>query len=113
PTSTAAGHQFEIAGISDGAGGMISAWQDARTDVGDIYAQRITATGGIAPGWTVDGVLVSDPPNLQGAVALTTDGLQGTMICWTDRRSDEYDAYVQRVAASGAVGPDIPLEPKV
>ncbi|MBK7368259.1 MAG: hypothetical protein IPJ04_10205 [Candidatus Eisenbacteria bacterium] len=39
------GNQTQLRGISDGAGGLILAWQDSRTGTEyDIYAQRISST---------------------------------------------------------------------
>src|SRR5262245_25964236 len=52
---------FDLA--ADGEGGAIVVWQDYRpTATGassiDIYAQRITASGGVAPGWPAGGALL-------------------------------------------------------
>jgi hypothetical protein len=42
---------------------VLVAWQDRRDETGDlVYSQRLTSTGGVAPGWSGDGtvpVLVS------------------------------------------------------
>jgi hypothetical protein len=56
--------------VADGASGAILAWSDARTGTSsDIYAQRVTSAGGVAPtvcvpGPAVSGVRLSSPwPN--------------------------------------------------
>jgi len=45
--------------VSDGAGGAIIAWHDKRNngDLGDLYVQRIDATG--APQWSAGGVRIN------------------------------------------------------
>jgi hypothetical protein len=51
--------------IPDGTGGAIVAWRDfrrggiARDGTFDVYVQRLTAAGTIAPGWAVNGLLLS------------------------------------------------------
>jgi len=40
--------------VPDGAGGMLVFWQDSRND-GQLFAQRVSATGVIAAGWPADG----------------------------------------------------------
>jgi hypothetical protein len=49
PICTAAGNQNEINLISDGSGGAIIVWRDERGADSDIYAQRVTAAGVVAP----------------------------------------------------------------
>lgn len=47
--------------VSDGAGGAIIAWEDARSNATsgqDIYAGRVKQDGTIASGWTPGGVAV-------------------------------------------------------
>ncbi|HET6462490.1 MAG TPA: hypothetical protein VFH33_01715, partial [Candidatus Krumholzibacteria bacterium] len=49
--------QASLSLVSDGAGGAIAAWQDARNAGGDdIYAQRVSAAGSLV--WDPDGVAV-------------------------------------------------------
>ena len=52
----APGIQTALASVSDGAGGMIVAWEDRRSGGSDLYAQRISANG--VPLWTPNGVAV-------------------------------------------------------
>jgi len=57
----AAGDQQSEVMVSDGAGGVIVAWRDQRFGFnGEIFAQRVSGGGAIAPGWPVDGRLLSD-----------------------------------------------------
>ena len=41
---------------TDGADGIVVAWQDTRSGVYDIFAQALDASG--APRWAADGVAV-------------------------------------------------------
>jgi len=91
--------------IADGFGGAIAVWQDGRSDVWDVYAQRITANGTVAPGWPTDGFPVVVAPNNQSAVFLVSDGAGGAFICWNDER-DHYgidDIYAQHLTAAGEI----------
>jgi hypothetical protein len=61
---------------SDGAGGVIIAWSDARFGDGlDIYAQWLDQDG--VPQWTVDGVLVCAAPEAQTSPVIVTDEAGG------------------------------------
>jgi hypothetical protein len=100
---TAPNAQEQVCMISDGAGGMIVAWQDFRSGTHyDIYAQRLNALGVIQ--WNRDGLLICDAPNNQIYPQLIGDGMGGAIIVWDDfRGGDDDDIYAQRVSASGTV----------
>ncbi|PKQ28728.1 MAG: hypothetical protein CVT63_01380 [Candidatus Anoxymicrobium japonicum] len=91
----------ELAITSDGAGGAIVTWQDKRSGVWDIYAQRVNSAG--APQWTANGVLLR---NIGGSGAysptITTDGAGGAIVTWYDYRSYHSNIYAQRVNSAGA-----------
>ncbi|BBJ24642.1 hypothetical protein [Candidatus Nitrotoga sp. AM1P] len=100
--STAANHQSDPTLISDGSGGAIITWQDARSGTNDIYAQRINASGVVQ--WTADGVGISKAANDQFSPDITSDGSGGAIITWWDFRSGaNWDIYAQRIGASGVV----------
>lgn len=87
--------------ISDGSGGAIITWQDFRSGIGDIYAQRIDA-GGTAQ-WTSNGVAICASANNQRSPSITSDGIGGAIITWEDVRNGiNNHIYTQRVNASGA-----------
>ena len=101
---TAAGNQNVGNAITlDGSGGAIIGWLDQRSSSnGQVYAQRVDASG--APLWTSDGVAVSTAANLNqnSSQVLVGDGLGGAIVAWGDRRNgSNYDVYAQRVSASG------------
>ncbi|UCH85246.1 MAG: T9SS type A sorting domain-containing protein [Candidatus Latescibacterota bacterium] len=52
--------------VADGAGGAIIVWQDHRSGVNDIYAQRIDPDGNAL--WAADGILVTVNPSMGIAV---------------------------------------------
>jgi len=101
PVCTAADQQTQPAIVSDGAGGVVVAWQDLRNGVGeDIYAQRMDGAG--APRWTPDGVALSAAANFQLSPAIAADGAGGAIVAWEDYRSGvRYDVYAQLVDGAG------------
>ncbi len=102
PVCTAANGQEASDLVSDGAGGAIIAWQDARVGPGiDIYAQRIDALG--APQWAENGITLCTAASNQWLPQLATDGANGAIVVWYDSRlGSVLDIYAQRVSATGA-----------
>ncbi len=96
---SATGDQESPTIVSDGSGGAIITWQDARSGNNDIYAQRVNSSG--VPQWTPDGVGISTAANDQMYPTIDTDGSGGAIITWQDTRSGNYDIYAQRVNTSG------------
>jgi len=98
--------------ITDGAGGAIITWQDSRSsnpsfDIYDIYAQRLLASGAVAPGWPANGVALCTNIGNQLFPEIATDGAGGAIVTWYDRRSGQpadpifQDIFAQRVSAAG------------
>ena len=84
--------------VSDGSGGAIITWQDARSGNWNIYAQRINA-GGTAQ-WTSNGVAICIEGNHQTSPIIVSDGNGGAIITWDDSRGGG-SIYAQRVDAGG------------
>jgi len=102
PVCKAVGPQINPQLVADGAGGVIVVWEDGRADAtGDIYAQRLTASG--VELWTPDGVLVASTPEAQQAPVVVTDALGGAIAIWKDARSGAFDLYARRIGANGVV----------
>ena len=99
---TAAGEQLSPQLISDGIGGAIAVWEDLRSPAGNIYAQRLDASG--VPLWTPDGVAVCPSQFDQLTSRVVADGMGGAIIAWEDVRDGiaNKDIYAQRLTASGA-----------
>ena len=100
PVCTARGNQIYRAAISDGAGGVITAWSDTRSDTADVYAQRIDAGGNAL--WGVNGSLICGAPRDQDQPTLASDGSGGAIVVWRDFRAGATgDLYAQRLDAAG------------
>ncbi len=93
------GTQYNPRIVSDGAGGAIVTWQDARTGDIDIYAQRVNAAG--ATQWTSQGVALCTSALPQTVPVIASDGAGGAIVAWDDLRNSNDDIYAQRVNASG------------
>jgi flagellar hook capping protein FlgD len=106
PVCTASGAQGFPAIVSDEAGGAIITWHDQRDgSTGfDIYAQRILSPGAVAPGWPVDGRAVCTASGDQGRPTLTSDGVHGAIVVWSDSRVvGTSHIFAQHVFGSGTV----------
>ena len=85
---------------SDGAGGAIMSWQDARNGSNyDVYAQRVNASG--SPQWTTDGVALGAGANDQINPQVISDGVGGAIVAWEDYRNFPADLYAQRLTSFG------------
>ncbi len=96
--------QTESSIVTDGAGGFILSWSDARTAPPDIYAQRFNASG--AALWTAGGVPICVASAGQSLPMMVADGSGGAYIVWNDLRNNAttgQDLYMQRVNGSGGV----------
>lgn len=89
------------AAIPDGRGGAIIAWVDRRADPdGDIYAQRIDASG--ATQWDTGGVPVCTAAGFGQYANLVSDGAGGAIVVWMDSRAGQpVTSYAQRLSAGG------------
>ncbi len=86
PCTSISSPQSEIAIAPDGAGGAIVAWRDGRADGGDIYAQRLTASGEPWTGWPSDGLAICTATGSQRAPSLAADETGGALMTWEDPR---------------------------
>jgi hypothetical protein len=104
PLCTAAYNQVYSNVTSDGAGGAIVTWHDLRSGTNyDVYAQRVTATGGVL--WTWNGVAVSTAVSDQAYPTIVSDGTGGAIITWQDYRNfTGNDIYAQRIERYGYLG---------
>ena len=97
---SAGADQANMAIESDGTGGAIIVWEDARTGNYDIYAQRVNSAGVVQ--WTANGVAVCVVANNQTQAKLVSDNATGAVITWQDLRIGGSDIYAQRLNGSGA-----------
>lgn len=87
--------------VSDGSGGVIAVWEDARDTsdsiADDIYAQRLDGSG--VKQWDPQGVVLCKRFGLQFSPEATTDGAGGVWATWDDQ--DGHRVCVQHVNAAG------------
>jgi len=90
---------------SDGAGGAIVSWEDARGASYDIFAQHVLASGAVDGAWPVNGRALCTATANQFNTTITSDGIGGAIVSWQDARlgGSNNDIYAQHVLASGAV----------
>ncbi len=110
----ASGIQAFPSSASDGSGGVLVAWSDARSP-GDwnVFVQRMTRAGVNAPGWPANGVpacLASGAQGVTSGLCIGGDGAGGAFIAWGDRRGADVDVYAQHINALGAVSPGWPVD---
>ena len=93
----------------DGVGGVLIVYGDTQVDFGDLYLQRVTADGAVAPGWPVGGVPVGLGPGQQFAPELTGDGAGGAFVSWQDSdRAGTSRARLSHVLGNGQLAPGWP-----
>ncbi len=86
----------------DGSGGAFVAWTDGRTNLNDVYAQRVNASG--VSQWTPNGVPVYQNANGQDALAIVLAADNHPILTWVDRRTGTPDIYAQKLdAVTGGV----------
>ena len=104
---TEGNNQYIASICTDGYGGAIIAWEDARTGQNNrsIYVQKIGSSGDIQ--WDINGVPVCTNTSLgiypTPSPQLCSDGEGGAIITWLDNRSGTGipDIYAQRVNSTG------------
>ena len=106
PVCIAPGLQERPKITSDGAGGLIVAWEDSRGTSVDLYAQRLNPAGDRV--WSPAGVPLTRAGGEQDFVAILSDGQSGVLAAWEDLRSPvsgttNNDIYANRILASGQV----------
>src|SRR5262249_20904936 len=110
PVCRADGNQNIPQALGDGSGGAFFIWGDDR-DGGSVFAQRVDASGAVAPGWVADGV-----PAITGYAvspqiscpSIVSDGSGGAYIA-----SSLGWAVAQHILATGAMAPGWPASGKV
>jgi hypothetical protein len=86
---------------ADGLGNAYVTWSDPRSGGPDVYLQKLVS-GGIAPGWPANGLLVCGAIGGQINPALIADA-NGALVAWSDSRGATEDLYVHHVLPAGAL----------
>ena len=88
--------------ISDGAGGVIVFWEDARDEANPkIFTQRISAAGKRL--WENGSLAVCTAKSKQTLPQVVSDGAGGAIVVWQDERNalSYKDIYGQRISGQG------------
>ena len=98
---------------TDGVGGVLLSWEDYRnhsTSAADIYAMRIQSDGNPAPGWTANGLRVTNLPGFESASAIASDADGGAYLAYEVEEYPSYDEFVlvQHLLPTGEVVPGWP-----
>lgn len=94
----AVGEQHSLAIVSDQNEGALISWTDNRTGEQDIYVLRIQNDGNRHPSFSIDGTPVCMASGSQFDSVIASDGDQGAILAWTDKRSSiSYDIYAARI----------------
>jgi len=93
------GEQKELQLLRDGAGGLFVAWEDARNDKGDLFAQRLSFEGKTL--WQAQGASVAQAEQGQLRAQITSDGQGGFIAAWEDERGSGTNIYAQKINALG------------
>ena len=99
PICTATNEQRFPDLATDGEGGVIIAWQDARNENRDVFAQRVGEDGEML--WAPDGVRVCNLPSEQIWPLVASDASGGAVIVFGDGRNGHQDIYAQRIDGNG------------
>jgi hypothetical protein len=105
PFCSADSSRFLIKLVSDGAGGMVAAWNDERTGGTGIgtYAQRVLANGTV--NWTANGVKVlsSFGGVFFANIDMTDDGNGNYIFTWDNLNNTIYEILAQKINANGSL----------
>ena len=98
--------QHSPVSVSDGSGGAIIAWNDARdggTVATNIYIQKINSSG--IEEWQTNGIVLCNALGEESFKTIVSDGNGGAIIIWEDGRDGGSfnDIYAQRINSMGVV----------
>jgi hypothetical protein len=96
--------------VSDGAGGAIVVWQEARSFLLDVYAQHVQANGEVDPAWPENGLPVCASSSDQYVPKCVPDGAGGAIVAWQDGPSGNANIYAQHVRLDGTLDPAWPVD---
>jgi len=99
--ATATKDQIAPTAISDGNGGILIFWQDLRNDDGDIFGQRLDASGNLL--WGVGGASIVRLSGKQAEPQAVSDGVDGALVLWREYKTGNEDVFLQRVDGAGKI----------
>jgi len=101
--STGTGNRYRQRIIPFDSNTALIIWQDGRSDAGDIYAQRISLTSGVAF-WTSGGLVVSAASGEQSYSVVCQSGEGEAIAAWQDERTGSDDEiFAQKIDEDGNI----------
>ncbi len=100
--AAAGGIQQFASVVADGRAGAMIAWEDLRSGIWDIYAQRMDSSG--TARWGAGGLVVSDAAGSQLGPRIVANGDTLAIVVWTDQRAGGTDLYAQRIPFAVTLG---------
>jgi hypothetical protein len=103
---------FQVDGVlcADGMGGAFIAWTNTGPADDRVYAQHLTGSGQVAPGWPGTGVALMNAYGGQLDPAITAVDGVNAVVTWHDFRDGGVDGiYAQRLAGDGPVPVQVSL----
>ncbi len=98
---TASGRQEENRIATDGFGGAIITWEDARGGTEKVYAQRVSAGGTVQ--WAANGIAVCLALGAQYLPQIAPLGGGESIVTWEDNRNSSQDIFAQKISSAGAL----------
>jgi hypothetical protein len=105
PVSTSGTDEVEADPVSDGAGGAVVAWGDARNGFHNVRAQHVLPAGVVDPAWPAQGTALSFALSEENFPAIVSDGAGGGIVTWRV----SFDIFAHHILASGALDPAYPV----
>jgi len=94
------------AAIPDGAGFLLTAFEDMQYGTPDLFVQRTGPFGIPYAGWPAGGAALGAEPVNQFPSSMVSDGAGGAVVVFLDDRfNTDYLLYASRVLGNGAVAP--------
>lgn len=96
------GDQDQLSVCSDGAGGVLVAWQDYRAGgVAQVFAQRLNSAG--ASAWAAGGLAIEADTSDQSEPAICSDGAGGALVVWQTGSGGGASIRAATVTSGGTV----------
>jgi len=100
PVCTEEGTQWYPQIVADG-GGAIICWDDKRSGLYDIYAQKLDASG--TSQWQANGISICDAPDNQEFCQIVLCSNESFVITWQDYRNGNADIFAQMIDETGRI----------
>jgi hypothetical protein len=97
--------QVTLGMVSDSSGGAIVVWDAKQDSSRRVRAQHVASNGELDHAWPAGGRILCASAAEQRRPVIITDGSQGAIVAWEEKRGDASGVYAQHLQASGALDP--------